>query len=163
MGFVGSYIWKLRQALGTQRLIIAGVAMLLVNSQGQIWLGRRRDTGEWCFFGGAMELGDSVMDAVLRETQEELGLVTNPSDWRYVGVHSLPTETNFTYHNGDKVQVVNHIFTAVIDTPPSGGDDEHTEFGLFDLDALPAPLKPDAPHTFEIYKSYLQNGQVQVK
>ena len=162
MSFVGSYVWKLRQALGSQRILVPGVAMLLVNKQGELLLGKRAGTGEWSFIGGAMELGESMLDAAVRETQEELGLTTYPQDWSLIGVHTNPAETSFDYPNGDAVQAINSVFLMQFDGPMGEDDGEHTEFDFFPLENLPTPLKPDSIHTFNLYRRYVQTGQVQV-
>lgn len=163
MGFEGSYVWKLRQALGNQRLIVAGVAMLVMTPEGKVWLGRRAGSGDWCYFGGAIEVGDSVMDTVTKEIREELGIETRAEDWTYIGLLTEPAFTNYTYPNGDLVQSVNHFFFTIYDGELGVTDDEHTEFGAFDLDDLPSPLKVDVPVGLGIYKAYQASGKVVVR
>ncbi|TKW61582.1 MAG: NUDIX domain-containing protein [Blastochloris viridis] len=164
MGFVGSYVWKLRQALGSQRILIAGVNAMILNAEDKIWLGKRLSGGEWCYMGGSVEIGQSLMDAVIAETYEETGLQTMPDDWTYAGVHSHPQETFYTYPGGDEVQAVNHLFFMRYEgTLQNGADEEHSEFGLFDLDNLPSPMKPDAVPAIKLLKAFLQTGKVQVR
>lgn len=164
MSFVGSYVWKLRQALGSQRILVAGVGLLVMNSEGKVWLGKRSHGGEWCYFGGSVELGDSVPQTACKELLEETGIVTKPEDWIFAGIQTDPAEMNYTYPNGDEVQIINFLFILNYDGPlPLANDGEHTEFGLFDMDDLPQPMKPDAEHSFKYYKVFLQTGQVQVK
>jgi 8-oxo-dGTP pyrophosphatase MutT (NUDIX family) len=164
MTFEGTYVWKLRQALGSQRLLISGVGAFIVTPEGKLWLGRRTESGEWSYFGGAMELGDSVVETVIKEVHEETGLVTVPGDWTFFGVHSVPGETNFSYPNGDAVQVVNNLFTMVLDSELVGGDDgEHDAFAAFALDELPANMKVDTLPVVALYKEFVRTGNVQVK
>lgn len=164
MGFVGSYVWKLRQALGSQRLLVSGVNLMILNSQDKIWLGKRLNGGEWCYMGGSQELGQSLMEAVIAETHEETGLQTIPQDWQYVGVNSHPQDTNYTYPGGDEVQAINHIFLMRYEGDlQNGADAEHSEFGLFALDNLPSPMKPDAVPAIRMLQAYLQSGKVQVR
>ncbi len=163
MGFVGSYVWKLRQAFGSQRLLVSGVALITLNAEGKVWLGKRLDSGEWCYMGGTVEPGQSVMDCAIAEMYEETGIATTPEEWTLVGVHSNPQETNYTYPNGDMVQSVNNVFLHYYEGQlQNGEDEEHSEFGLFEMDNLPTPMKPDAIPVFKLLQTFLQTGKVQV-
>ena len=42
----------------------------------------------WGFFGGGMEEGETPLEALLREAEEELTLTLNPDELRYVGTFS---------------------------------------------------------------------------
>ena len=54
-------------------------AAILLTRQGKVWLARRGKArflpGFWVFPGGALEQGETHLQAALRETQEETGLV----------------------------------------------------------------------------------------
>lgn len=163
MGFVGSYVWKLRQVLGSQRLLIPGVAMFIMTPEGKLWMGKRTDGGEWSYVGGGMELGQSIMDCVIAETHEEAGILTKAEDWTFVGLHTVPEETNGSYENGDLIQSVNHLFTMVYDGEITVSDDEHSEFRTFSLDDLPTPMKDDNEHAIALFKEFLRTGKVQVR
>lgn len=63
------------------------------DDDGRIWLLRRtlhEGAGRWTFPGGFVELGESVEDAALRETREELEMEVELGD--LVGVYSRATE-----------------------------------------------------------------------
>lgn len=68
---------------------MAGVAVVLTDSEGRVLLIRRGDTGEWALPGGTLEWGESVRDCARRELREEAG-VTEFSIARLVGVFSRP-------------------------------------------------------------------------
>ncbi len=56
--------------------VLAAAAVVVF--EGQVLLALRRDpphAGQWSLPGGAVELGESVSDAVRREVQEETGIV----------------------------------------------------------------------------------------
>ena len=42
----------------------------------------------WGFFGGKIELGETPLEALLREAEEELTLTLQPEELRYVGTFS---------------------------------------------------------------------------
>ena len=57
------------------------------NSKGEIFIQDRTDykPPPWGFFGGSIETGESHLEAVLRETKEELDLVLSKDDVIYLG------------------------------------------------------------------------------
>lgn len=63
---------------------------LILRSGTSILLGRRRNTdfanGCYSLPAGHLELGESVVDALIREAKEEAGIFIDPSDVRFVQV-----------------------------------------------------------------------------
>ena len=50
------------------------VGMMLVNAEGAVWVGRRRDTVDaWQMPQGGIDPGEAPRDAALRELREEIG------------------------------------------------------------------------------------------
>jgi 8-oxo-dGTP diphosphatase len=67
------------------------VHVLLVRD-GRVLLTRRRDTnpifdGRWHLPSGKLDAGESVLDAAIREADEEVGVLIDPTDLRHV--HTL--------------------------------------------------------------------------
>ena len=54
--------------------LVPAVNMVVVNDAGEILLIRRTDNGNWALPGGAIDLGESVAQAAVRETLEESGI-----------------------------------------------------------------------------------------
>ena len=50
------------------------VAIIIVNKMGKVLWCRRKDRQGWQFPQGGLDNGETTLDAVYRETQEEVGL-----------------------------------------------------------------------------------------
>lgn len=76
--------------------VYVGIILVQENS---IFLIERKNTnwaqGFWNFPGGLVESDESVLQAAIRETQEEIGVEVNPEDFELVHViHVKKSETN---------------------------------------------------------------------
>jgi 8-oxo-dGTP pyrophosphatase MutT (NUDIX family) len=98
----GSFIFWLRRHIGKRRIFMIGSVAAIRDEAGRVLLMQRADNGEWDFPGGAMELGETLTEALVREVAEETGLVVEPV--RLVGVYTSADDNNYTYPNGDEVQ-----------------------------------------------------------
>ncbi len=65
-----------------------GVTVAVIHDR-QVLLTRREDFRVWCLPGGAVDSGESVAEAAVREVREETGLVVRLT--RLVGIYSRPT------------------------------------------------------------------------
>jgi ADP-ribose pyrophosphatase YjhB (NUDIX family) len=54
--------------------LVPSVNVVVVNEAGEILLIRRTDNDNWAIPGGAIDLGESVAQAAVRETREESGI-----------------------------------------------------------------------------------------
>ena len=77
---------------------------ITVNSKGEILIQDRRNykKPEWGFFGGSIEKSETPLEAVLRETKEELGLDISEND-------IVPMGTLSTFWRENKEQL-RHLF-----------------------------------------------------
>ncbi|WP_422770219.1 NUDIX domain-containing protein [Plantactinospora sp. WMMC1484] len=109
--------------------LVPGGSALVADEQGRILLQRRTDSGNWSLPGGTMELGETLGDAVIRETREETGL-----DIELTGILGIYTDPRhvIAYADGEVRQEFVVAFTA----RPLGGElavsDESTEVAWFD-------------------------------
>ena len=146
-----SYEGQLRELVGSRRLIIVGTRSILRDRQGRILLIRRKDSGEWGFPAGAVELGESVLDGCKREVREETGLdVTRATP---VAIYSEPRFQS-TDEYGNQRQMVAIVFLVEEWTGNlRRSTDETTDCRFFELDRLP-DLPPLYVETVNDLKNY---------
>lgn len=161
MAFEDSYMGRLRARMGTQLLLSTGVRVLAENEMGQFLTTQRRDTGLWCLPGGAMELGESLLDAAHREVYEETGLTL--TGVRPFGLSSDPATEQHTYPNGDMVQNVSLLLHARIEGTPRAVDGEAIDFRFVPSDRVdPATFVTTEFSTFAHYRAFLHTGMFQL-
>lgn len=120
--------------IGKDRMLRPSVNALIFDSgRKKILLTRRSDNGLWCVPGGAIDSGESVEEACIREVVEETGLLVRVT--KLVGVYSTPHKI-IRYADGNEYQSLN----IVMETEIIGGElttsEETTEVGYFDVNAL---------------------------
>lgn len=96
--------------------LVPSVNVVVVNDDGEILLIRRTDNDNWAVPGGAMDLGESIRDAALREVKEETGIEIEVSG--LVGIYTNPRHVIEYTSNGEVRQEFSVVFTA----RPVGGE-----------------------------------------
>lgn len=90
--------------------IVPSVNAVVVNETGEILLIRRTDNDNWALPGGAMDLGESLPAAAVRETAEETGIHTEVTG--LVGIYTDPRHVILYTSNGEVRQEFSVVFTA---------------------------------------------------
>ena len=54
--------------------MVPSVNVVVVNDAGEVLMIRRSDNDNWAVPGGAIDLGESMVEAAVRETREESGI-----------------------------------------------------------------------------------------
>ncbi|MEU8804783.1 NUDIX domain-containing protein [Spirillospora sp. NPDC048819] len=78
--------------------LIPSVNVVVENDKGEILMIRRTDNDNWALPGGAIDLGESVTQAAIRETKEETGIDVEITG--IVGIYSDPRHViHYTSNN----------------------------------------------------------------
>lgn len=166
MGFVGSYLWRLRQRIGSELVLMPGTMVVVERSDGRVLLVRRSDTGEWCVPAGAAEPGGSFASTAVDELGEEAGIAVAASDLIPYGCLSAAEAHTIRYPNGD----VTHCFAMCFwirarDTQARGvrpDGEESTAAQFADPADLPKPMHAPSVTALELWRAYTEGGGFQV-
>ncbi len=132
---IAPHIRRLRDLVGHELLVLPGAAALPRDDRGDILLVRLVDTGQWSAIGGAVEPDESPQAAIVREAEEEAGvmLLLGP----VLAVLGGPA-FRITYPNGDQTSFVSTVFDAtVLAGAPTPDGEETSEVGWWDPNDLP--------------------------
>jgi 8-oxo-dGTP pyrophosphatase MutT (NUDIX family) len=161
--YVGSYLWRLRQTIGHDLVLMPGATVFAVDEAGRVLLTKRRDTGAWCLPGGAAEVNGSFTQTAVTELEEETGLHVEPADLLPIGCFSEAALNTFHYPNGD----VTHYFALCFLVRRWTGrlavaDGESTAVAFFAPDRLPTPMDELALDALALYARFTRSGVFQV-
>jgi ADP-ribose pyrophosphatase YjhB (NUDIX family) len=135
---MNDYIQSMRRLIGHETLITVGCGAIVEDSYQRILLQRRKAQNNWCLPGGVMEIGETFLETLIREVQEETDIILeNPT---LFGIYSGPRGYK-EYPNGDKVyslQMIFHVTSYHGNLRQEGA--ESYEHVFFDRDRLPHPL-----------------------
>jgi ADP-ribose pyrophosphatase YjhB (NUDIX family) len=95
--------------------IVPSANVIVTDESGRILVIRRTDNGNWAVPGGAVDLGESLTHAAVRETREESGIdceITGIS-----GIYTDPRHVILYTSNGEARQE----FSIVLTARPTGG------------------------------------------
>jgi len=90
--------------------LVPSVNVVVVNDAGGILMIRRTDNDNWAVPGGAIDLGESVAQAAVRETVEESGIECEITG--IVGIYSDPKHVLLYTSNGEVRQEFSIVLTA---------------------------------------------------
>ncbi|GIH08080.1 putative MutT/NUDIX-like protein [Rhizocola hellebori] len=90
--------------------VVPSANALVVNDSGDILMIRRSDNGNWALPGGAMELGESLPAAAVRETAEETGIQVEVTG--LVGIYTDPRHVILYTSDGEARQEFSVVFLA---------------------------------------------------
>ncbi|MFF5264598.1 NUDIX hydrolase [Actinomadura viridis] len=95
--------------------LVPSVNVIVTQDDGNILMIRRSDNGNWALPGGAIDLGESVAQAAVRETLEETGIDCKITG--LIGIYSDPRHV-IHYTSNDEVR---QEFSIVLTARPISG------------------------------------------
>ncbi|MFT3866685.1 MAG: NUDIX domain-containing protein [Solirubrobacterales bacterium] len=163
MPFEGSYLWRLRQKIGHDLVLMPGAAVAAQREDGQVLLIRRGDNGVWALPGGGAEVGGSFARTAVDELREETGLRVAEADLIPAACFSDAERHTLHYPNGDVAQYFSLCFLARRwEGEPVADGEEALELRFAPLDDLPRPFEPSTDRVVELLRGYLATGEFQI-
>ena len=89
--------------------IVPSVTAIVPNDQGKLLLVHKTDNDLWALPGGAMDVGESMADTVVREVKEETGIDVEVTG--VVGIYTNPNHV-MAYDDGEVRQQCSICFTT---------------------------------------------------
>lgn len=111
----------------------------IVDGEGRLLLVRRADNGLWAMPGGALEVGETPAEGVVREAYEETGVRCQAM--QLIGVFDSRLCGSVTRHHLYHLQFLCHPLD-VTNLGQGSHHDEVLELGWFGQEALPADMDP---------------------
>lgn len=90
--------------------MVPGVNVVVTNVAGEVLLIRRSDNQNWAVPGGAIDLGESMAHAAVRETREETGIDCEITG--LVGIYTDPKHLVLYTSDGEVRQEFSIVLTA---------------------------------------------------
>lgn len=132
-----SYISEMRKFVGHAPIMAVAAMGIVYSEEKGLLLEKRTDTGEWCTPGGAIELGESLEDALKREIKEETNLdIVNPK------LFDIKANVHMIYPNKDEVYYTDVVYEINDFWGKLKPDKESSELKFFNLNNLPKNIMP---------------------
>ena len=102
--------------------LVPSVNVVVSSAAGEVLLIRRSDNDNWAVPGGAIDLGEAVGQAAVRETREETGIDCEITG--LVGIYTYPRHVILYTSNGEARQEFSIVLTArATDGEPEPSDE----------------------------------------
>lgn len=129
------YYRALREKIGHDLILYPAAGAVIPDSEGRILLQEKTEEEGWFIPGGAIEPGEHPEEAVVREVEEETGLIVQP----VTIVHVVGgKDFRYQYPNGDWVEITGPVYRCeVIGRSNQPLDPETKSLRYFSREELP--------------------------
>lgn len=114
--------------------LVPSVNVIVRNEAGDILMIRRSDNGNWALPGGAIDLGESLPQAAVRETYEETGITCTITGLS--GIYTDPRHVILYMSNGEARQEFSIVLTARATAGEPRPSDESSEVRWLSPEAI---------------------------
>lgn len=114
--------------------IVPSVNVVVTDDQDRMLLIQRSDNGNWALPGGAIDLGESLVQAAVRETREETGIDCDITG--LVGIYTDPKHVILYTSDGEVRQEFSIVLTGVAAAGEPTTSDESSKVRWVDQAAL---------------------------
>lgn len=163
MGYVGSYIWKIRQKVGNETLLTVTVDVVVVDKDGRLKMVYVKHVDSWAFVGGHAELGDSFQSAALHELEEEIGFLANKDDLELIA--TLSGGGRISQYKDGNTQPMTLVFLCRNwhGEKERSDAEEVAKDAWFSIDEVKKlNISANARFVLDAYEGYLRDGKVQM-
>lgn len=146
------YISEIRKYVGHSPIMVTAAMCIIYDRKKGILLEKRTDNGMWCVPGGALELNETLEDALRREVKEETSLdIFNPKLFDVkAGVHMI-------YPNKDEVYYTDVVYEVNEYKGELKPDAESKELCWVPVNKLPNNIMPTQ---IEYIKKFVKNLEI---
>ena len=134
-------IWKIARDLTKNRIPVVVVVGLV--SGNKILTGQRKDNDLWTFPGGHMDEGETIIEAAIREVQEETAIPIAAEDLEII--HAEKVKSHRTGRNFGVICFIANILKLEGHTHEDPDDEVHC-WKWVELDSKTTELHPDYRH-----------------
>ncbi|MNO16568.1 8-oxo-dGTP diphosphatase [compost metagenome] len=132
---ISEYYKKLREQVGSEVIFVPSVAAIIRNEHNEILFIRKGSETIWGLPAGAIEIGETPSESIVREVYEETGLSVQPE--KIIGVFG-GDKYKYVYSNGHQVEYLIIVFECtIVNGELHAIDDEVEEQRFFKNDDIP--------------------------
>jgi len=155
-----SYLQKLRQKIGHQKVIHPAARIVIENNKNEFLFILRSDNFNWGIPAGGLEEEETIEQCIRREVLEETGLTLGKTI--VTGISTNPDLETITYPNQDVVQyfVVNFYSNDWSGNWKPDGE-ESLKVQFFSMENFPS-LHGNEKEAFNSYFFYKKNHQIKL-
>lgn len=130
--------------------MVPSANVVVTDDAGRILMIRRSDNGNWAVPGGAMDLGESIVQTAVRETLEETGIHCEITG--LVGIYTDPRHVIHYTSNDEVRQEFSIVFTArYVSGEPTPSDESHEVVWVQPGQAAELTMDRSMRHRIEAY------------